>query len=119
MMGALGGFPSPSTGEFSDTSGSDFQADHRRALGRQEAHRVGGVVVADERLPRNHAAGPDAGGAPDPVDAHPDDALERLHIDEVFHQHDLHGELTVAVETNSAASTFAYVRAAVRRRSAS
>ena len=38
---------------FGQTLGRDFESDHRRALGRQEAHRVGRVVVAHERLPRD------------------------------------------------------------------
>src|SRR3982751_5801398 len=61
-----------------------LEPQHRRALRRQKTHRVLGIVVSNERLPRDDAAGPDRRSPADLAHAHPDDALERLHVDELL-----------------------------------
>src|SRR6185369_385087 len=63
----------------------ELEAGHERPLGREQAHEVRRVVVAYEGLTGDHAAGPDGRLAPALAHADPDDALDRLHVDEVLH----------------------------------
>src|SRR5882724_3826327 len=61
----------------------ELEAQHGRALRGQEAHEVVGIVVADEGLARDDAAGPQRGLAGGLAHADPDDALQGLHVGQI------------------------------------